>query len=39
LRIGDHVYIGEDTIVEAAQIGSCVHIGAQCVIVRCVYLH
>nr|XP_002131615.1 dynactin subunit 5-like [Ciona intestinalis] len=32
--IGDHVYIEEDSIVNAAQIGSYVHIGKNCVIGR-----
>jgi len=30
--IGDHVWIGEGSIVNAAQIGSFVHIGKDCVI-------
>lgn len=34
LHIGDHVFIEEDTIVNAAQIGSYVHIGKNCVIGR-----
>lgn len=33
LHIGDHVFIGEDSIVNAAQVGSYVHIGKNCVIV------
>ena len=33
LHIGDHVYIGEDCVVNAAQVGSFVHIGKNCVIV------
>lgn len=32
MAIGDHVFIGEDTIVNAASIGSYVHIGNDCVI-------
>lgn len=34
IQIGDHVYIGEDSIVNAAQIGSYVYIGKNCVIGR-----
>ena len=33
LHIGDHVLIEEDSIVNAAQVGSFVHIGKNCVIV------
>lgn len=33
MKIGDHVTIGEGTIVQAASIGSYVHIGKNCVIV------
>ena len=33
MKIGDHVTIGEGSIVEAATIGSFVHIGKNCVIV------
>ena len=33
LVIGDNVMIEEDTIINAASIGSCVHIGKNCVIV------
>lgn len=33
LHIGDHVIIEENTIVNAAQVGSYVHIGKNCVIV------
>lgn len=33
LHIGDHVFIDEDCIINAAQIGSYVHIGKNCVIV------
>ncbi|KAI5291143.1 hypothetical protein KEM54_006133 [Ascosphaera aggregata] len=32
LKIGDHVFIGERAVVEAANIGSHVHIGADAVI-------
>lgn len=32
LRISDHVYIGPNTVVRAAEIRSNVHIGANCVI-------
>jgi dynactin-5 len=34
LSIGDHVLIEQDTIVEAAAIGECSHIGQKCIIVR-----
>ncbi|OWF43607.1 dynactin subunit 5-like [Mizuhopecten yessoensis] len=34
LHIGDHVFIDEDSIVNAAQVGSYVHIGKNCVIGR-----
>nr|VZI48949.1 unnamed protein product [Spirometra erinaceieuropaei] len=34
LHIGDHVFIGEDSIINAAQIGSYVHIGKNCVVSR-----
>lgn len=33
LHIGDHVMIEEDCIVNAAQLGSYVYIGKNCVIV------
>jgi len=32
LKIGDHVFVGENTVVEAAVIGSNVHIERNCVI-------
>lgn len=34
MKIGDHVTIGEGSIVEAATIGSHVNIGKNCIIVR-----
>lgn len=34
MKIGDHVTIGEGSIIEAATIGSFVHIGKNCVIGR-----
>ncbi|XP_041362911.1 dynactin subunit 5-like [Gigantopelta aegis] len=34
LHIGDHVMIEEDSIVNAAQVGSYVHIGKNCIIGR-----
>ena len=34
IHIGDNVFIGEDSIVNAAQVGSFVHIGKNCVIGR-----
>lgn len=33
LHIGDHVFIDEDTVVNAAHVGSYVYIGKNCVIV------
>lgn len=33
MKIGDHVHIGANTVVEAATIGSHVEIGKNCVIV------
>ena len=33
LHIGDHVFIDEDCVVNAGQVGSYVHIGKNCVIV------
>lgn len=35
MKIGDHVHIGANTVVEAATIGSHVEIGKNCVIVSC----
>ncbi|KAL6857608.1 hypothetical protein ACO1O0_005049 [Amphichorda felina] len=32
LRMGDHVYVGQSTIVQAATVGSYVHIGRDCTI-------
>ena len=32
LKLSDHVFIGPSSIIEAAMIGSRVHIGANCVI-------
>uniref|UniRef100_A0A914WB86 Dynactin subunit 5 n=1 Tax=Plectus sambesii TaxID=2011161 RepID=A0A914WB86_9BILA len=34
VHIGDHVFVGSDSIVVAAQVGSYVHIGKNCVIGR-----
>ncbi|KAI8915434.1 dynactin subunit P25 [Powellomyces hirtus] len=34
MKIADHVVVGQDSVVEAAQIGSYVHIGKNCVIGR-----
>lgn len=34
MKIGDHVHIGSNTVVEAATIGNHVEIGKNCVIVR-----
>lgn len=34
MKIGDHVHIGANTVVEAATIGNHVEIGKNCVIVR-----
>ena len=33
LQIGDNVYIGEGTVVNASAVGSYVYIGKNCVIV------
>ena len=35
LHVGDHVFIGENTVVNAAVVGSYVYIGKNCVIVCC----
>lgn len=34
MQIGDHVYIGENSIINASAVGSYVHIGKNCVIGR-----
>lgn len=34
LRIGDYCYIGDDAVIESAQIGSRVYIGRGSIIVR-----
>ena len=39
MKIGDHVHIGSNTVVEAAQIGNYVEIGKNCVIVRVEIVH
>jgi dynactin-5 len=33
MKLGDHVFVGEGAVVEAAVVGSMVHIGANSVIV------
>ena len=33
--MGDHIYIGEDSVVQASHIESHVYIGKNCVIVQC----
>ncbi|KAL1509761.1 hypothetical protein ABEB36_004448 [Hypothenemus hampei] len=39
LSIGDHVFIGEKTLINAAQIGNYVHIGKNCIIVMVFNMH
>lgn len=34
MKVGDHVHVGANTIVEAATIGNHVEIGKNCIIVR-----
>ena len=34
MKIGDHVHIGANSVIEAAQIGNHVEIGKNCVIVK-----
>jgi dynactin-5 len=34
MKIGDHVHIGANSVIEAATIGNNVEIGKNCVIVR-----
>ncbi|KAK6539812.1 hypothetical protein TWF694_010000 [Orbilia ellipsospora] len=34
MKLGDHVFVGEGSVIEAAVIGSYVSIGKNCVIVR-----
>lgn len=38
MKIGDHVHIGANSVVEAATIGNHVEIGKNCVIVRLNFL-
>lgn len=33
MKLGDHVFIGEGSVVEAAIVGNFVHVGKECVIV------
>ena len=39
LHVGDHVFIGENTVVNAAVVGSYVYIGKNCVIVSTSHLN
>ncbi len=39
MKIGDHVHIGANTVVEAAIIGNHVEIGKNCIIVRCILVN
>ncbi|EPS43305.1 hypothetical protein H072_2726 [Dactylellina haptotyla CBS 200.50] len=32
MKLGDHVFVGEGSVIEAAVIGSYVHIGKNCVV-------
>ncbi|KAK1589926.1 dynactin Arp1 p25 subunit [Colletotrichum navitas] len=32
LRMGDHVFVGQNTVIQAASLGSHIHIGRDCVI-------
>lgn len=34
MKIGDHVHIGANSVIEAAQIGNHVEIGKNCVVVK-----
>ncbi|CAH0389763.1 unnamed protein product [Bemisia tabaci] len=34
LHVGDHVFIGENSVVNALQVGSCTYIGKNCVVGR-----
>jgi carbonic anhydrase/acetyltransferase-like protein (isoleucine patch superfamily) len=37
LHVGDHVFIGENSVVNAAVVGSYVYIGKNCVIVSFIF--
>lgn len=39
MKIGDHVHIGANSVIEAATIGNHVEIGKNCIIVRRIRLH